>query len=191
MTNEALIEQWKARALRELPLPSGAIVKVVLPDVAALQRRDVFPEELEQIVLRYTGGGFRLAELDREEIAAFVRMRDQVIAESVREISYDDGETWQAIDLRPVMLQLDVVLPIEDLDTLGLAGLRQRTIEALVLDHRLRLKLKASMDGITIEDRAEPTEAAATVAGDFRGVDPDTESSPTGEDGPGVRLPAV
>jgi hypothetical protein len=189
--NAALIEQWKARAVRELPLPSGAIVRLVLPDVEPQQRRNLFPEELEQLVLRYTGGGFRLVDLSQDELRGFVQMRDVTIAESVREISFDAGATWQPIDLRDVVLQLDVVLPVEDLDTLGMAVLRKRSIEALTVDHRVRMQLKASLEGVTLEDRAEPTEAATPVAGDFRGVDPDAGSSPAREDGADIRLSAV
>jgi hypothetical protein len=188
---DTVIDRWSAVGVRELQLKSGTDVRLRIPDVGELHRRGLFPTELEEIVLRWTlGDGFRISELDREGLDAFVAMRDHAIAEAVREIRLPVGE-WEPIDLRPYVLDLRIVLPLDDLDDIGMAVLRLKLVDTINAQNRafrvaMRTVSAVSVDDLPDQDR----EAAAPVAGDFRGVDPDSAGDAAREDGESVRLPA-
>lgn len=184
---QSAIERWAAAGVREVALKSGADVRLRMPDVGELQRRGAFPSELESIVLRWTvGESFRLTELDAESLAAFVNMRDHAIAEAVREIRFP-GEEWQPIDLRPFVLDLRVILPLDDLDDIGMVVLRLKPADTI---HAQNKVVRSAMSRLAETADEADREAAAPVAGDFRGMDPDAQGAAVGADGSGVRLPS-
>lgn len=192
MNTTAALRGWTERGFRAVLCPSGTWLRIRLPSVDHLMRRNVFPHELEAIVLKFTMQEFRLDQLPGDELRDFLGMKDHLIAYMVRETltqgADPDAEdaVWEPIDLTPFVLELETVLPAEDLDVLGMVAIRRMTPETMTAKSRIRLGVAAS-----IEQRTREEGEAGPTAADFRGVDPDAERAATSADGSDIRLRAI
>lgn len=193
MNKTAAIRGWTELGLRKVLLPSGAWVRIRLPSLDHLFRRNAFPHELEAIVIRFTmGEALRLNDLSSDELRDFLAMKDHLIAFTVKQrlVSDDpnadpdaDDAVWEDVDLEPFVLELEQLLPAEDLDKLGLIALRQVSPEGVTAESRMKRGLEAAIGQMKEE------EGAGRSAGDFRRVDHDAERAAPSADGADVRLP--
>ena len=186
MNSTAALRGWTEAGWRKVLLPSGVWLRVRLPSIDHLLRKNAFPHELEAIVLKYTMGSFRLSELTKDETIEFLRMRDTLIVHTVRErlVSGDpddekkDPPVWEPIDLAPHIDELGELLPGDDLDKLGLIAMRYQTPQAVTAQSRINLGLARLI---------RPDEEDGPSAGEFRGVDHVGGSAGDGTDGGEVR----
>lgn len=189
MNSTAALRGWTERGFRAVLCLSGSWIRIRLPSIDHLLRREVFPHELEAIVIRYAMNTFKLDELDPTELREFLQMKDHLIAYMVRERLVEGADpdaedaVWEPIDLAPYVLELETVLPAEDLDDLGLIAVRKTTPEAVTAKNRMRLGLAASLD-----QRAKEEGEAAPTADDFRGLDNDAGRAAPGANGPSLQL---
>jgi uncharacterized protein YceH (UPF0502 family) len=118
---------WSEAGYRRLDLPSGVSVRIRIPSLETLIRREVVPSALVGMALQYATSEIKVADLDTAGIVQFLGLKDFLVAYMVRGIYGDDGEV-QALDLTAAeVAELD--LPSDDLDALGLVALRSRTVE--------------------------------------------------------------
>jgi hypothetical protein len=184
----AALRGWTELGLRKVLLPSGAWIRIRLPSLDHLFRKGAFPHELEAIVIRFTmGTAIMLDQLSTDELREFLAMKDHLIAYTVKQrLVSDDPDAedaeWEDVDLTPYVLDLETVLPAEDLDKLGLIALRRATPETVTVDSRMRLGLLGAVG------RMKEEEESGQSAGEFRGMDPDAERAAPGSDGQDVSL---
>lgn len=109
----------------ELLLPSGTEVRVRIPEVAAMARAGVLPDELLGVASRFVTTGIALETASPEDRLRFADMTRRMVAGMVRAVRSDDG-AWESVTLTPE--QLDALeLPPDDLRLLELVALRQTT----------------------------------------------------------------
>ncbi|HVM30767.1 MAG TPA: hypothetical protein VM305_08395 [Candidatus Limnocylindrales bacterium] len=188
MNTTAALRGWTEAGLHKVLLPTGTWVRVRLPSVEHLLRKGVFPQELTGMAIRFTMERLVLRELDPAEQEQFLQMKDRLIAYCVRERlvageSPDDpAAEWGELDLTPFILDLESVIPAEDLDALGFIAIRHKQPATVTAESLLKLGL--------VKKIAEMQEGeAAPAAGEFRRVDNDAKRAATSGDSGAVLVP--
>jgi hypothetical protein len=115
--------QFANAGLREVALPSGALVRGVLPTVEALYLRDLVPAELIGVVTKFAMPGFSSDDLPEEERPLWFRFTRLQVAAFLREIRDADGN-WQ-----PLNVSIDDTFTMDqrDVDELEYIVLRYKT----------------------------------------------------------------
>lgn len=108
------LSAWKAQSIHTIPLPSGAVVSVRLPNVSKMVLGAEFPNALRDVALRELQGLDR-GELSMEQLEAAVTFGNYVV----------------------VAMVLDPVLSVDDLDELP-----QEDVEALAALAKREISIK-------------------------------------------------
>lgn len=141
--NESGFELWLASAERTILLPSGTWMKIVVPSVRKLRRRNVFPNELLPMVKKFENEGVTLSELEDDELDTFVRMMRFLMADMVRAILVPDetstdeapaGE-WQGVKLTGADLE-EADIDEEDASSLQAIAIRRLTPNQVTIASR-------------------------------------------------------
>jgi hypothetical protein len=196
----AALRGWAEAGLHTVTLPTGTIVRVRLPSIEHLLRKKVFPHELEALAMRFTMEKVVYRDLDTEGREQFLAMKDRLIAYSLRQRLVsgsgeddDPANEWEDVDLTPFLLDLEQVIPAEDLDALGMIAIRYKPPAAVTAESRMQRdmtdRLLRRQPGEPAENRT-PEGESAPVAGDFRRVDNDAGGDAARADGGEIRLPA-
>jgi hypothetical protein len=190
VTSNPALEAWKARALQPCRLPSGAWVKVKVPDAEALLRGDAMPTELLSVLKDFVSEGVDTEKLDADELQKWIAFMRDMGARSVRAVTGEPSDTmdpprdgWEDVDLTTEDFD---ELPVADQQALRLVALRRATPNTITA--------QTLIDESILEDaeaeRVRRREAGGTVDAyrDFREDGPGTEP---GDDGADVRAEPV
>lgn len=170
MPDNPALAAWAARGLHEVPLPSGAVVKIRIPDPTSLIRKGGLPDELLAIAMKFVGQGVDTAQLDADAAVSFAEFVHLVAVSAIHEVKNDAGD-FEPVELT-VQLADELRLPPEDLDLIAQVALR-------------RITPAQARAAATLEPQPDPEkEADATVEGwgEFRGERPGDQPGGGGRD---------
>jgi hypothetical protein len=156
------IDKWISGGLRYVELPSGTSMRVRIPSTERMLRAGTMPEGLREMALKFATTGIALDELDAAAAENFLRMKDHLVADSIREIYEGDDpdpehatEGWTPVKISATDLEEFEIDP-DDLSALSAITLRQTTVN--------------SVTAATRRDRGRITNAEAeTIVADERG----------------------
>jgi hypothetical protein len=176
---------------------------VRIPEVAAMARRGMLPDDLLGVASRFVTTGIKLDTASPEDRLRYAEMTRHMVAGMIRVVRSEDG-AWEDVTVTPDHLDA-LELPPDDLRLLELVAMRQTTpavanasSRAIIAQERMAGLLTADdldRDAPTAPDApaGEDEEAGATVTGwaTFPGqpegaVDREDGGAVQPEPGPGV-----
>jgi hypothetical protein len=186
VTNNPALEAWKARSLQPCRLPSGAWVKLRVPDAEALLRGDALPTDLLGVLRDFVGAGVDTEKLSDDDLQRWIEFMRVMSARTVVAVTTGTSDTmdppadgWEDVDLTPEDFD---ELPVGDQGALRLVALRRATPNTITAQTLLDESLLEEAAAKRIADR----EAGATVDG-YRDFREDGPGAQPGDDGTDVR----
>jgi hypothetical protein len=157
--NEPGFEAWLASAERKILLPTGTWMKIVVPSVRKLRRRNVFPNELLPMVKKFENEGVTLSELEDDELDSFVRMMRFLMADMIRAILVPDETNtdelpsgkWETVKLTGADLE-EADIDEEDATALQAIAIRRLTPNQVTIASRRDREL-AKMKTLSPEEQ--------------------------------------
>ena len=159
--SEDAFDLWLASAERPVLLPTGTWMRIIIPSVRKLRRRNIFPTELLPMVHRFENEGVKFSELEDDELDEFVRMMHFLIAEMVRSILVPDEASsdtrpsgdWQPVTLHGSDLE-EAEIDEQDMSSLQAIAIRSLTPNQVTISSRRDREL-ANMGRLTPDEQRE------------------------------------
>lgn len=139
------IEKWITSGLRYVELPSGIAMRIRLPSAERMLRSNTMPADLREMAVKFASTGIALEALDAEALDNFLRMKQIMVADSIREIYGGDAETqeereadrggWEPVTITAADLEEFEIDP-DDLSALSTICMRQATVNMITLASR-------------------------------------------------------
>lgn len=180
------IDRWMNAGLRQVTLPTGTRMKLRIPAAEQLIRHNVMPQDLRELAVKFASTGLVIEELTPDDLEQFLKMKQVLVAWSIREIYAgdapitekvaDDDPAWQPIEISAD--EIDAAeIDADDLGALTSIVLRQRTpneVTAVVwadIGKLERGSLDEQLRSLEAEDEGETVGRFRDVRADERGAD--------------------
>jgi hypothetical protein len=119
------IGAWQARGLRDVLLPSGTRVQVLLPDAAALARDSRVPAQLRGLALKFAVATVDPATMDEEGLAQVLELQGLLVSRTIRGVWDEEAEAFVPVQLTPAELD---GLELPDVDSMALVNIATRRL---------------------------------------------------------------